>query len=1135
MTAITEIHNFLNDPSRPYHIILYHMKEDIRQVPHKEELFGALMTQALSDLNEHTYVTPAQKHGLHRSLLASMYLVDDGECNVFKGGKYIPIKEIRNLLRKAPYIPIYLDCTTRIELLLPLCEHYTSSMESDWNSKKNPLYYNLVNWRVRIQEEYTAYSAELVTLLHDLRSVKSDEQIPVPLLQHASNVLLQGFKFIGDWTSRVQEQVMFKANNPIDAAKYATFGGKGGKAEVYEQITRYNYENELKYAMVETIGLIKGLSNLLLENESFIKPVLARYVHEHLQEFSHNTLLLPLYRSHKKKKGDLNDTLLKIRLVIADCYDITKIREDFKKNKEKEIKKMEPHKWPARSVFPTRTQVLMLRRLLFHVYSEESKGMGGGFFADKDLKKEEKNAFESTFQLLGYVTYFQNFMDTVHNATNLSDLWFREFYLNLTDCIQFPIAMSLPWMLVDFAMNTPSLAPNVFFPLSIYNDSAEMALTVFHQQHLFDEIEAEVNLVFDQLIFTLYQKIFDYYKNKAASVLLDKPFQRRMEELRVQLGKNVMKLNYARYTPVFQQKCLHVLGRTVDTQALLTEQLNSYVRENIDAIISRYEVTNSISGVIEIEHLVSTLRLTVDFLREELPGIDPFDDMFNEINEDTTIGSYRGRLFLATYNQLFSGLLRTSVFNNTTRRFVSLERAKAMKRVENAFLWGSRFTKIYHELFKVTRGFFGIEHLHAIVSLMGIESMPLLVDEVVKTVAHVIIRDVSPYVTEILKALDPMKLQPAHYGVLGVYGFYDLRLKNIKEYPALREGVFNLMREAGNALCLVQMLDEVLTNESYYEHQIRAFFSGEEPAALSDDIKSQDSTKFTGAAAVASKPKESPLVTADKRGASMVKEQQLFESCIRNAMFRHAYLRENGGWLFGATLDYLHKLLEETKLLEEWKGPEPNNGILDHENPKDFARFWSVATWIFLCPDFSPEEEEKQKQQGYVPDRAYFGDGWLWAGTTILFLTGLRHRYRLLDPTIYLDKLQRLYPADLNPAPKAKGPFWKTKEVADPVMEGYKPFVRGLLAGWQEMEKNIDLITAVLESHFKTLQHPIDRFSPQWQEEKKNKTELQYDCTEVSFHENNLICANQIFKYFFTSENVKKVFLKNQRIYIFLK
>src|SRR5690606_12917256 len=150
------------------------------------------------------------------------------------------------------------------------------------------------------------------------------------------------------------------------------------------------------------------------------------------------------------------------------------------------------------------------------------------------------------FNLLNYVPYISNYSQTVKASSDLSALWYREFYLNMTGCIQFPIAMSLPWMLTDFAMNTPSLAPNVFFPLSIYNDCAEQALTVFRQQHLFDEIEAEVNLVFDQLIFTLYRKIFDYYKNKASSILLDKPFQRKMEAIRDKLGRQ-MKLNYARY------------------------------------------------------------------------------------------------------------------------------------------------------------------------------------------------------------------------------------------------------------------------------------------------------------------------------------------------------------------------------------------------------------------------------------------------------------------------------------------------------------------------------------------------------------------------------------------------------------
>lgn len=33
--------------------------------------------------------------------------------------------------------------------------------------------------------------------------------------------------------------------------------------------------------------------------------------------------------------------------------------------------------------------------------------------------------------------------------TDLADLWYREFYLEMSKCLQFPIEMSLPWILTD--------------------------------------------------------------------------------------------------------------------------------------------------------------------------------------------------------------------------------------------------------------------------------------------------------------------------------------------------------------------------------------------------------------------------------------------------------------------------------------------------------------------------------------------------------------------------------------------------------------------------------------------------------------------------------------------------------------
>lgn len=46
--------------------------------------------------------------------------------------------------------------------------------------------------------------------------------------------------------------------------------------------------------------------------------------------------------------------------------------------------------------------------------------------------------------------------ETLSECCDLSQLWFREFYLELTmgKRIQFPIEMSLPWILTDHILET---------------------------------------------------------------------------------------------------------------------------------------------------------------------------------------------------------------------------------------------------------------------------------------------------------------------------------------------------------------------------------------------------------------------------------------------------------------------------------------------------------------------------------------------------------------------------------------------------------------------------------------------------------------------------------------------------------
>jgi cytoplasmic FMR1 interacting protein len=102
--------------------------------------------------------------------------------------------------------------------------------------------------------------------------------------------------------------------------------------------------------------------------------------------------------------------------------------------------------------------------------------------------------------------------------------------MEFTSCVQFPIAQSLPWILTEFLINTPAAKENIFFAIEIYNDAAHGALTRLEQQHLYNEVEAECSLSFDQLIFHLSNDIFKYFKALASSVNLNKDYYRVLSQ-----------------------------------------------------------------------------------------------------------------------------------------------------------------------------------------------------------------------------------------------------------------------------------------------------------------------------------------------------------------------------------------------------------------------------------------------------------------------------------------------------------------------------------------------------------------------------------------------------------------------------
>lgn len=65
--------------------------------------------------------------------------------------------------------------------------------------------------------------------------------------------------------------------------------------------------------------------------------------------------------------------------------------------------------------------------------------------------------------------------------------------------------------------------------MDIYNDAATKALHGLKCQYIYDEIEAEVNLVVDQLVFKISNAIYRQYKCLVAGMVLETDLKGQVE------------------------------------------------------------------------------------------------------------------------------------------------------------------------------------------------------------------------------------------------------------------------------------------------------------------------------------------------------------------------------------------------------------------------------------------------------------------------------------------------------------------------------------------------------------------------------------------------------------------------------
>merc|ERR1719436_1781942 len=183
--------------------------------------------------------------------------------------------------------------------------------------------------------------------------------------------------------------------------------------------------------------------------------------------------------------------------------------------------------------------------------------------------------------------YLLNFSKSLQDCCDLSQLWYREFYLEMTmgKRIQFPIEMSMPWILTDHILATKdsSYMECVLYPLDLYNDSAFYALTVFKKQFLYK----------------LSEQVYAYYKHLAGSILLDKRFRQECQGL----GTYITSPAPNRYETLLKQRHVQLLGRSIDLNRLICQRINNSLAKSLDLSIGWFEA-GDITGIVELDSLV---------------------------------------------------------------------------------------------------------------------------------------------------------------------------------------------------------------------------------------------------------------------------------------------------------------------------------------------------------------------------------------------------------------------------------------------------------------------------------------------------------------------------------------------------
>lgn len=281
--------------------ICLRLKSGLEAMPGQQEVITGMVNMALDLFEREQWVLPDEKFLLLRVMAAGIFLLDtkDDKTGVQRN-KRLKLDRIKLVVRQYPVIPLIGDVPFVLTTFLQMAPHFDCSKaqaESEEEKAKLRTSYQLAICLPVFRRAFKQHMATLVACKARLSRAESRD---ASIMHDVNEPLLNGIKFLAAMTTKVLEQSAWKYANPTD--KFTNLDCPE-KATDYEKCVRYNYSQEDKLALVETLMMIKSLSSNLIDIDRIVSEHIRRAIHRQLTLFLFDSLEEMIQHATKKKRG----------------------------------------------------------------------------------------------------------------------------------------------------------------------------------------------------------------------------------------------------------------------------------------------------------------------------------------------------------------------------------------------------------------------------------------------------------------------------------------------------------------------------------------------------------------------------------------------------------------------------------------------------------------------------------------------------------------------------------------------------------------------------------------------------------------------------------------------------------------